>query len=145
MSISKQTMALLISQGDQIQVKTKTDRHQLAGIWLTVESARPGSATVSAKTPDGGKWRIPRGMVKTIKHGGTRPQPDSGVDATFAPVGPAAIPDVAKLEARIAQLESTVTRLEERLTLAIANLDDKVEMVDGKIEDLALTIDYSGI
>lgn len=60
-----------ITTNHQIQVKTKTPRHQLHKVWLNVESAQPGSKTVSVTTPEGASWRCPRSLVTLVRAKGS--------------------------------------------------------------------------
>lgn len=102
----------MVTTNDQIQVKTKTNRHQLYNVWMDVTSAQPGSKTVSAKVPgqpDYTSWRIPRSMVIN-----TRPK---GTNTAGTPVVPpreqpyVATQSMEDLLRRVAALEKTVEKL----------------------------------
>lgn len=52
-----------VKVGDQIQVETKTHRHQLYNVWMTVKSAKPGSVSVTTDN----NWRIWRNQIIKVK------------------------------------------------------------------------------
>lgn len=75
-----------IQVGCYVKVATRTSRHQLAGEWLKVKSARKGSNTITCLF-NGAEWRVPRHMVTDVMDS----NPESDAKETIKEMSPAEI------------------------------------------------------
>lgn len=109
-----------ITTNHQIQVKTKTPRHQLHKVWLNVESAQPGSKTVSVTTPEGASWRCPRSLVTLVRAKGTTGPgvvPSTVLDVLPLPSTPAYSGNSVSLQNQLNDLQDEMKKILDRLDL----------------------------
>lgn len=117
-----------IVKGQYIQIKTKTNRHQLHNVWLQVKTTpKPDSSTVTCMY-NGTQWRISRSLVKTVSDnpvaGGKLTEVPAPAAFTAAPKTSGASHDpsvaahlialaeaVLKLQREIAELKALVGHL----------------------------------